>query len=325
MHRRSALLVTVSDVAPAVTSRQSSRRVGTGEAVGGRVSSAQFVGRTEQLAVLGAAFEQVSNGRTTTVLIGGDAGVGKTRLVEEFSSIARGQGALVATGVCVPTDSGGLPYAPIVGIVRDVLSQLASPNADVAGPVVRGLGIDTSGEVLPVDEFAKTRLFESILTFVLKVANETPVVFVIEDLHWADSASAELLGYLVRNLTDAKALIAVTYRAEEVLRDHPLHGWLTELDSASAHDPTASRRARPRRDRDADRRDPRPAAELGTRRRRVGPFARQPVLRRRAHRRSRRSVVVAGVARRDPQSRRGVVEADAATTSGHCRSGDDGH
>ncbi len=202
--------------------------MGTGEAVGGRVSSAQFVGRVEQLAVLTAAFEQVSNGRTTTVLIGGDAGVGKTRLVEEFSSLAR-EHALVATGVCVPTDSGGLPYAPIVGIVRDVLSQLSEPSGDIVGAVTRGLGIDTSGEVLPVDEFAKTRLFESILTFVIKTAIETPVVVVFEDVHWADSASAELLGYLVRNLTDAKALIVVTYRAEEVVRDHPLHGWLTEL------------------------------------------------------------------------------------------------
>ena len=200
----------------------------TGEAVGGRVSSPQFVGRTEQLELLSAAFDQVRNGRTTTVLIGGDAGVGKTRLVEEFSSIASAEHALVATGVCVPTDSGGLPYAPIVGIVRDVLSQVDTA-ADVVGPVARGLGIDTSGEVLPVDEFAKTRLFESILTFVTKVAQESPVVLVFEDLHWADSASAELLGYLVRNLTDAKALIVVTYRAEEVLRDHPLHGWLTEL------------------------------------------------------------------------------------------------
>jgi DNA-binding NarL/FixJ family response regulator len=200
-----------------------------GEAVGGRVSSPQFVGRSEQLEMLKAAFEQVTNGRTTTVLIGGDAGIGKTRLVEEFTAHVREAKALVATGACVPTDSGGLPYAPIVGIVRDVLSQLASPNADVVGPVARGLGIDTSGEVLPADEFAKTRLFESVLTFVTKPAHESPVVFVIEDLHWADSASAELLGYLVRNLTDAKALIVITYRAEEILRDHPLHSWLTEL------------------------------------------------------------------------------------------------
>jgi DNA-binding CsgD family transcriptional regulator len=196
--------------------------------VGGRVSSPQFVGRIEQLGVLTASFDQVANGRTTTVLIGGDAGVGKTRLVEEFSAQVRGAGAVVATGVCVPTDSGVLPYAPIVGIVRDVLSHVDTA-AEVVGAVARGLRIDTSGEALPTDEFAKTRLFESILTLVTKVAQESPIVLVIEDLHWADSASAELLGYLVRNLTDARALIVVTYRAEEVLRDHPLHGWLTEL------------------------------------------------------------------------------------------------
>jgi DNA-binding CsgD family transcriptional regulator/tetratricopeptide (TPR) repeat protein len=231
---RVQIQVAASDAAPAVTSITSRRRMqvgdtGVGEAVGGRVSSPQFVGRTEQLEVLKAAFDQVTKGRTTTVLIGGDAGVGKTRLVEEFSTQVRNADALVATGVCVPTDSGGLPYAPIVGIVRDVIRQLDEPNADVIGPVARGLGIDTSGEALPADEFAKTRLFESILTFVTKTAHESPVVFVVEDLHWADSASAELLGYLVRNLTDTKALIVVTYRAEEVLRDHPLHSWLTEL------------------------------------------------------------------------------------------------
>src|SRR5450432_4007829 len=127
--------------------------MGVGEAVGGRVSSPQFVGRTDQLAALAAAFELTAGGRTTTVLVGGDAGVGKTRLVDEFCATAKGAGALVATGVCVPTDSGGLPYAPIVGIVRDVLSQVDTA-ADVIGPVARGLGInsiDASGEVLPVD------------------------------------------------------------------------------------------------------------------------------------------------------------------------------
>jgi DNA-binding CsgD family transcriptional regulator len=225
--------VTVSDVAPAVTSISSSRRMGTGEAVGGRVSSPQFVGRIEQLAVLEAAFDQVRNGRTTTVLIGGDAGVGKTRLVEEFSTQVRSAGALVATGVCVPTDSGGLPYAPAVGIVRDVIRQLDELTAvEMLGQVAQGLGIASLGSAgggRPTDEFAKTRLFESMLTSVTKLARTSRVVIVFEDLHWADSASAELLGYLIRNLTDTKALLVVTYRADEVMRDHPLHGWLTEL------------------------------------------------------------------------------------------------
>jgi DNA-binding CsgD family transcriptional regulator len=207
--------------------------MGVGEAVVGRVSSLQFVGRTEQLGALSAAFELVAGGRSTTVLIGGDAGVGKTRLVDEFCSETRDAGALVATGVCVPVDSGGLPYASVVGMVRDVHGQLSQLDeltaAEVVGPVAQGLGIDSPGDAQLSDGFAKTRLFESILTFVTKLAGTSPVVLVFEDLHWADSASAELLGYLVRNLTDTKALLVVTYRSEELLRDHPLHSWLTEL------------------------------------------------------------------------------------------------
>jgi DNA-binding CsgD family transcriptional regulator len=234
--------VAAGEVASAVISIASRRRMGAGEAVGGRVSSPQFVGRAEQLGLLSAAFELAARGRSTTVLIGGDAGVGKTRLVEEFSSKARSEGALVATGVCVPTDSGGLPYAPAVGILRDLHGQLSQlgrldepTTAEALGLVARGLGInsinslDASGAAVPGDEFAKTRLFESVLTLATLLARTSPVVFVFEDLHWADSASAELLGYLVRNLTDTKALLLVTYRADEVMRDHPLHGWLTEL------------------------------------------------------------------------------------------------
>jgi DNA-binding CsgD family transcriptional regulator len=205
------------------------------QAVGRRVSSPEFVGRSEQLGVLSEAFELAAGGRSTTVLIGGDAGLGKTRLVEEFARKVRAEGALVATGVCVPTD-GGLPYAPAVGIVRDVIHQLDEVTAaEVLGPVAQGLGIDGidsidgSGEARPSDDFAKTRLFESILTLVTKLARRSPVVIVFEDLHWADSASAELLGYLVRNLTDTNALLLVTYRAEELMRDHPLHSWLNEL------------------------------------------------------------------------------------------------
>jgi predicted ATPase len=215
-----------------VTTRETPAQAG-----GRRVSSPEFVGRGEQLGVLSEAFELAVGGRSTTVLVGGDAGVGKTRLIEEFGAVARSKGALLATGVCVRTDGGGLPYAPAVGIVRDIIRQLDEHTAaQLVGSVAQGLGIggidnivDSSGEALPADDFAKTRLFESILTLVTKLARTSPVVFVFEDLHWADSASAELLGYLVRNLTDTNAVLVVTYRAEELMRDHPLHGWLTEL------------------------------------------------------------------------------------------------
>ena len=172
--------------------------------------------------------------------MGGDAGVGKTRLVEEFCERVRGRDALTATGVCVPIDGGGLPYGPVVGILRDVVGQLGESAAGgILGPLaselrfgVPGLGdvVDSHSAVPRVaDELAKTRLFESVLACVTRLAEHAALVLVFEDLQWADSASAELLSFLTRNLTDAKVMLIGSYRSEDVGRDHPMRPWLNEL------------------------------------------------------------------------------------------------
>jgi DNA-binding CsgD family transcriptional regulator len=208
--------------------------------VGHRVSCPDFVGRAEELHLLTAAFESVAAGRAITVLVGGDAGIGKTRLVDEFCERARAEGALVATGVGVPIDGGGLPYGPVVGVLRDIVRQLGeSAAAGILGLLASGLGLGVpgSGEAAHVyaagprvaDDLAKTRLFESILACFTKLAAESVIVLVFEDLQWADSASAELLSFLTRNLTDARVLIIGTYRSEEFGRDHQLRPWLREL------------------------------------------------------------------------------------------------
>ena len=154
-----------------------------------------------------------AGGRATTVLIGGDAGIGKTRLVDEFCARARDREASTARGVCVPIDGGGLPYGPVVGLLRDLAHQLGSPAAaEILAPVASLLGLSLPGveqaaaDYPPArhltDELAKTRLFESILACFTRLAERSTVVLVFEDLQWADSASAELLGFLTRNLTD---------------------------------------------------------------------------------------------------------------------------
>src|SRR5262245_16111029 len=154
-------------------------------------------------------------GGAATVLIAGDAGIGKTRLVNEFGIRARRRGALVAMGVCVPIDGGGLPYAPVAGILRELDRQ------------VDGLVIPTFDAV--PDDLAKTRLFESILKCLVTLASRFPVVIVFEDLQWADSASAQLLGFLTRNLVDSRVLVVGTYRSDEVARDHRWRRSLNEL------------------------------------------------------------------------------------------------
>jgi DNA-binding CsgD family transcriptional regulator len=226
-----------SPIGPAESSREVD--VGTRETgqMGHRVSCPEFVGRAEELDLLGAAFDAVADGRAMTVIVGGDAGVGKTRLVEEFCERARARGAVTAAGVCVPTD-GGLPYGPVVGILRDLVRQLGeSTVADIFSPLTWGLGSGGPGlggdmySTVPrmADELAKTRLFESILTCFTRLAERSVMVLVFEDLHWADSASAELLSFLTRNLGDTRVLLIDTYRSEELGRDHPLRPWLGEL------------------------------------------------------------------------------------------------
>ena len=207
--------------------------------MGQRQSCPAFVGRGVELHLLDDALDAMIDGRPATILVGGDAGIGKTRLVEELRERARGRGALAATGVCVPAE-GGLPYAPIVGILRDVARQRGdSEGGDLLGRLADGLGFgaaepDGRADVYSTmprmaDEMARTRLFESILAGFTDLARQTPVVLVVEDLHWADSGTAELLDFLTRNLVDSRVLIVGTYRSEELGRDHPLRARLQEL------------------------------------------------------------------------------------------------
>ncbi len=175
------------------------------------------------------------------VLIGGDAGIGKTRLVAEFRSRARSAGVLVATGACIPTNGGGLPYGPFVGILRDLVRQLDHETAArVLRPAIGGLGLDLPGFDRPdwrVDQPAaattnnlgKTRLFSALLTGFASLSERSPIVLVLEDLHWADSATAESLDFLTRNLHQTSVLLVGTYRSDELGGQHVLRAPLIEL------------------------------------------------------------------------------------------------
>ncbi|MDX6202562.1 MAG: hypothetical protein QOJ83_2062 [Frankiales bacterium] len=204
-----------------------------------RSSRPELVGRDEQLERLGTLFDDVAGGRAMTLLVGGDAGIGKSRLAEEFCDRVRLRGAVVATGMCVPGE-GGLPYAPVMGILRTLARQVGQSSP---AQLLTALGADagTVGSAAadplslsPVGArgtagFARTEFFESILGALAEAAQRSPIVLVFEDLHWADSGSTELVDFLTRNFDDRRVLILGTYRREEVDPDHPLMPWLTEL------------------------------------------------------------------------------------------------
>ena len=201
-----------------------------------------LIGRTAEFDELDQLFRSVrSTGeQSMTVLVTGDAGIGKSRLVDEFCCRSRADGALTATGACAPLDGGGPPYGPVLGILRDLADQIDPATKALAlGPVIRGLGLQISGaesdEAPPSpqgtegDTLDKTRLFAGILNGFGTLADMTPMVLVFEDLHWADSASAELFDFLARNLRTSPILVIGTYRSDELSSQHPLRGPLTEL------------------------------------------------------------------------------------------------
>ncbi|HEY3923349.1 MAG TPA: AAA family ATPase [Acidothermaceae bacterium] len=187
-------------------------------AVAEQGSSGAFIGRVAELDRLDSALAALPERGAATVLVGGDAGMGKSRLIEEFCSRARARGALVAAGTCTPTEGGGLPYGPVVGVLRDVARQL--PAADVAGVLgfaQRSLGLANDADDAPHEiGLVKTKLFEALLQSVGAMTARTSVVLVFEDLQWADSASIEVIDFLTRNLGDRPALLLASYRSDEV-------------------------------------------------------------------------------------------------------------
>ncbi len=193
-----------------------------------------MVGRSEQLDGLRSALAAAVGGVPVTVVLGGEAGVGKTRLVTEFAAEAERDGALVVVGQCVNLGGDGLAYAPITGALRDLGGRLGTDALlAAAGPgraALASLLPDLPGGDGQPDGTSQGRVFEAVTGLLEHVAAERPLVLVLEDLHWADRATRQLLGFAVRALGNARLLIVGTYRSDELSRDHPLRLLLAELE-----------------------------------------------------------------------------------------------
>src|SRR5215218_4079514 len=202
--------------------------------MGGRVASPTLVGRVEELGVLEAAQGRAANGEPAVVLVGGEAGIGKTRLVAELADRHRVEGARVLVGGCLPAGGDGLPYGPIVEALRPLptelgvgaLRELVGPSWSELARLLPALGEPASG---PAGEAAQARLFELLLGLLGRLGEQAAVVLVVEDLHWADRSTRQLLAFLVRNLRAERLLVVVTYRSDEPHPDR-LGPYLAELD-----------------------------------------------------------------------------------------------
>jgi DNA-binding CsgD family transcriptional regulator len=203
--------------------------------MGGRVASPTFVGRVEELQLLGAARGRAADAAPAVVLVGGEAGVGKTRLVAELTIRCAADGTRVLVGGSVPVGDGALPYAPIVEMLRALLADLgADAVRELVGPswpelarLLPALGAPDR-TVLP-DQAAQARLFELLLGLLGRLGEQAPLVLVVEDLHWADRSTRDLLAFLVRNLRRERVLLVITYRTDEPGQQR-LGPYLAELD-----------------------------------------------------------------------------------------------
>ncbi|RSS86980.1 helix-turn-helix transcriptional regulator [Streptomyces sp. WAC02707] len=203
-----------------------------------RSVSPVFVGRAGELATLNEALDGAASAEPQALLLGGEAGVGKTRLVEEFADAARRQGAVVALGGCVEIGADGLPFAPFSTALRALRRQLPGELADAAAGQEEELArlLPELGEGAPVtgggrhDEESMARLFELTARLLERVAARHTVVLVLEDLHWADASTRHLIAYLVRTLRTGRLVVLATYRSDDIHRRHPLRPLLAELD-----------------------------------------------------------------------------------------------
>jgi DNA-binding NarL/FixJ family response regulator len=201
-----------------------------------RVSSPTFVGRAAQLATFDEALARAAQEDPVALLVAGESGVGKSRMVAECGDRARAAGAQVLTGDCVELGEGELPYAPIVGALRDLQRAIGTEAigelAGVGRTELRRL-LPDAGEaaVTTADEqFAQARLFETLLSLFGRLGGERPLVLVIEDLHWADRSTRDFLSFLLRAVRRERLVLVATYRSDELHRRHPLRPFLAESE-----------------------------------------------------------------------------------------------
>jgi DNA-binding CsgD family transcriptional regulator len=200
-----------------------------------------LIGRTPDLALLQLCIERVKSGKGQVVLLCGEAGIGKSRLVAEIKTEAFALGFQLLQGNCFPRDRS-FPYAPLLDLLRSMFLTSSSAQIDaLVGPFARELApllpdvihLFPDLIVLPPlpsldPEQEKRRLFAAMAHVFLSQAAERPLLLVVEDVHWSDDTSLEFLQYLARRCATQPLLVLLTYRSDEV---HPtLSHWLAGLD-----------------------------------------------------------------------------------------------
>jgi len=184
-----------------------------------RIKLERMVGRREELSVLLDLEAETHEGSSHVTLISGEAGIGKTRLIDEFLERVDG-GSRTIVGRCDALGDAA-PVAAISDLFRHVsVDEVPQGAVGAFSAVLEGRG----------ESIAPLGLCEGVMRFVEDLAEQRPLLMIIEDLHWADATTRNVVGFVARRLASLPVLLIITYRSDELHRRHPLRPFLTELD-----------------------------------------------------------------------------------------------
>jgi predicted ATPase/DNA-binding NarL/FixJ family response regulator len=201
---------------------------------------ALLAGRQQELVRIRYHFEEALAGRLQVVLVTGEPGIGKTRLLHEFASSVEQQGATTLRGGASEAE-GMPPYLPFLealgsyirAVPRDRLrvhlGTAGTPLTTILPELIPHLGVSPTNYPLPAEQ-ARLRLYEAVGAFLASIAMEAPLVLLLDDLQWADAASLDLLSYIAQHQSTARLLILGAYRASDLERNPALERTLLDLN-----------------------------------------------------------------------------------------------
>jgi predicted ATPase len=202
------------------------------------VTDSVFVGREQELSELMENLEQAKQGNGRLVVVEGEAGIGKTRLIHELARIAMEQGFEATYGRCLSLQQAD-PYAPFVDALGDRLGMSRTKQGEdelplglmgvrdevneaygSAGGLPLGLipmadGPDSNLDKIDIQS-ERDKLFNHVLDVIIDSSGQTPLMIFIDDLQWADNATLQLLFYIARNITNRNVLLVAALRLEDI-------------------------------------------------------------------------------------------------------------
>jgi DNA-binding CsgD family transcriptional regulator len=185
-----------------------------------------LVGREHEVSALTDALDRAARGQPGAVLVAGDAGVGKTRLLGELADRAASTGATVLVGHCLDVGGVGLPYLPFTEALRPLTLDTTGDGRPSDRPRLEFGPLPTPG-----GDLSQLQLFDSVAGMLAKAGFEGdgPALLMIEDLHWADQSTRDLFAFLIGRLREEHLLVVGSYRTDDLHRRHPLRPLVAQL------------------------------------------------------------------------------------------------